>query len=315
MKEVVVLARSFSRASPEPLAILEKAGCQVNFKSNPEPDNEEVVANLIGGAPAVIVGVDRIGKEVFDRCPQLKVISKHGVGVDNIDLDQAKARGVVVANAPGTNSDSVADMALTLILAFARRLPYLFERIKEKQWSSPEMGLELRDKTLGVVGLGRIGRGVAERALGFGMKILFYDPIVTAEQATSFQKVSLPYLFEHSDIISLHAPLTPETQGMVDEPLLSRMKKEAYLVNTARGELINEEALFRFLKEEKIAGAALDVLSAEPPFLSPLLTLPNVIVTPHKAAHTREANIKMGKVAATNVVRVLAGEEPLFRVV
>lgn len=312
MAQVVVLARSFSRASSEPLEILHRAGLKVDRKVNSQPENEKVVAELIGDAEAVIVGVDRIGKTVLELCPSLRVISKHGVGVDNIDLEEARKRGVVVTNAPGTNTESVADMAFLLILSCARNLPLLFENVRKKTWSSPVFGVELEGKTLGVVGLGRIGRGVAKRALGFGMRVVYHDPWV---EEGEFERVSLEELFSVSDFVSLHAPLTPETKHLVNEKLLGLMKREAFLVNTARGELVDEEALFRFLKEGRIAGAGLDVLSFEPPFESPLLSLPNVIVTPHVAAHTKEANIKMGKIAALNVVQVLSGQEPLYRVV
>lgn len=312
MPEVVVLARSFGRASSEPLEILKKAGLSVAFQSNPEPENESVVAELIGDAEAVIVGVDRIGEKVLSSCPHLRVISKHGIGVDNIDLEAAKKRGIVVANAPGTNSESVADMAFLFILSCARHLKLLLEQIQNKKWSSPLLGSELEGKILGIVGLGRIGKGVARRALGFGMKVIYFDPFVEEE---SFTRVNLEELFQIADFITLHLPLSSQTRHLVNEKLLSLMKKEAFLINTARGELVDEEALYRFLKEGRIAGAGLDVLSFEPPFESPLLTLPNVLVTPHVAAHTKEANMKMGRIAAWNVVHVLEGREPLYRVV
>lgn len=312
MPEVVVLARSFGRASSEPLEILKKAGLSVAFKSDPEPENESVVAELIGDAEAVIVGVDRIGEKVLSSCPHLKVISKHGIGVDNIDLEAAKKRGIVVANAPGTNSESVADMAFLFILSCARHLKLVLEQIQNKKWSSPLLGSELEGKILGIVGLGRIGKGVARRALGFGMKVIYFDPFVEEE---SFTRVNLEELFQIADFITLHLPLSSQTRHLVNEKLLSLMKKEAFLINTARGELVDEEALYRFLKEGRIAGAGLDVLSFEPPFESPLLTLPNVLVTPHVAAHTKEANMKMGRIAAWNVVHVLEGREPLYRVV
>lgn len=312
MSEVVILARSFGRASSEPLKILEEAGLTVVFKSNPEPENEKVVSLLIGGAEAVIVGVDRVGETVLSSCPGLRVISKHGIGVDNIDLEAARGRGVVVANAPGTNSESVADMAFLFVLSCARHLKVLLESVQNKKWSSPFLGSELEGKILGIVGLGRIGKGVAKRALGFGIKVVYFDPFVEEE---NFTKVELEELFRIADFVTLHLPLSPQTKHLVNEKLLSVMKEEAFLINTARGELIDEEALYRFLKEGKIAGAGLDVLSFEPPFESPLLTLPNVLITPHVSAHTKEANVKMGKIAALNVVRVLRGEEPLYRVV
>jgi len=312
LPKVVVLARSFARASSRPLEILRDAGIEVITKSNPEPENEHIVAELIDDAEAVIVGVDRVGMLVFSSCPRLRVVSKHGIGVDNIDLEAAKMNKVVVTNAPGTNSESVADMAFLLILSCARHLKVLIEQIQRHKWTSPVLGTELGEKILGIVGLGRIGRSVAKRALGFGMQVVYFDPFVTDE---SFKRVDLEELFRIADFVSLHLPLSSETKHLVGEKLLSLMKPSAFLVNTARGELVDEEALYRFLKEGKIAGAGLDVLSFEPPFESPLLSLPNVFVTPHVSAHTKEANVKMGEVAALNVVRVLQGREPLYRVV
>ncbi|HSV31103.1 MAG TPA: phosphoglycerate dehydrogenase [Atribacteraceae bacterium] len=314
MDTVVVLARSFGKASSEPLDILKKAGLTVAVKKDPEPENEMVVADLIAGAQAVIVGMDRIGEMVLSRCSNLRVVSKHGVGVDNVDCDAARRHGVVVANAPGTNSDSVADMTLALMLGLARKVPAILENVRNRVWSASAFGSEMGGKVLGLVGFGRIGQGVARRARGFDMDVLFYDPLITETEIAARKVLSLSELFSGADYISLHAPLSESTRGMVNESLLGLMKKEAFLINTARGELIDEAVLFRFLKEGRIAGAGLDVFSEEPPFDSPLMTLPNVLATPHVASHTREANSKMGTIAAENVVRVLRGEEPLYRV-
>lgn len=314
MKKTVILARSFARAAKDPLRRLEDAGIMVEIKKNLDPENEMVVSDLIGDAEGVLVGMDRVGEVVLSRCPNLKVVSKHGVGVDNIDLKAAQKYGVVVANAPGTNSVSVAEMAFTLILTLARQLPYFFEQVKKKDWGATRFGLELEGKTIGIVGFGRIGKTVGQFANAFGMKVLFFDPFISTD-VSSYQKVTLEQLFREADFITLHAPLSDETREMVNDKLLALMKKEAYLVNTARGELINEEALYRSLKENRIAGAALDVFTHEPPFESPLFSLPNVIATPHISSHTREANLKMGNIAAENIIRVFAGQEPLYRVV
>ncbi|NLJ49829.1 MAG: phosphoglycerate dehydrogenase [Candidatus Atribacteria bacterium] len=314
MKKTVILARSFARSAKDPMRRLEAAGIQVEIKKNPDPENEKVVAELIGDAEGVLVGMDRVGEIVFTNCPNLKVVSKHGVGVDNIDLHSAQKHGVVVTNAPGTNSVSVAEMAFTLILNLARKIPHYIEQIKNKEWGATSFGLELEGKTIGIVGFGRIGKNVAQYGQAFGMKVLYFDPFIT-EEITPYKKVELENLFKEADFISLHAPLTDETREMVNDKLLSLMKKEAFLINTARGELINEEALYLFLKENRIAGAALDVFTHEPPFDNPLLSLPNVIATPHISSHTREANLKMGNIAAENIIRVFAGEEPLYRVV
>ena len=314
MKKTVILARSFARAAKDPLRRLEDAGIMVEIKKNLDPENEMVVSDLIGDAEGVLVGMDRVGEVVLSRCPNLKVVSKHGVGVDNIDLKAAQKYGVVVANAPGTNSVSVAEMAFTLILTLARQLPYFFEQVKKKDWGATRFGLELEGKTIGIVGFGRIGKTVGQFANAFGMKVLFFDPFISND-VSSYQKVTLEQLFREADFITLHAPLSDETREMVNDKLLALMKKEAYLVNTARGELINEDALYRSLKENRIAGAALDVFTHEPPFESPLFSLPNVIATPHISSHTREANLKMGNIAAENIIRVFAGQEPLYRVV
>lgn len=314
MKKTVILARSFARAAKDPLRRLEDAGIMVEIKKNLDPENEMVVSDLIGDAEGVLVGMDRVGEVVLSRCPNLKVVSKHGVGVDNIDLKAAQKYGVVVANAPGTNSVSVAEMAFTLILTLARQLPYFFEQVKKKDWGATRFGLELEGKIIGIVGFGRIGKTVGQFANAFGMKVLFFDPFISTD-VSSYQKVTLEQLFREADFITLHAPLSDETREMVNDKLLALMKKEAYLVNTARGELINEDALYRSLKENRIAGAALDVFTHEPPFESPLFSLPNVIATPHISSHTREANLKMGNIAAENIIRVFAGQEPLYRVV
>jgi len=314
LKKTVILARSFARAAKDPLRRLEDAGIMVEIKKNLDPENEIVVSDLIGDAEGVLVGMDRVGEVVLSRCPNLKVVSKHGVGVDNIDLKAAQKYGVVVANAPGTNSVSVAEMAFTLILTLARQLPYFFEQVKKKDWGTTRFGLELEGKTIGIVGFGRIGKTVGQFANAFGMKVLFFDPFISTD-VSSYQKVTLEQLFREADFITLHAPLSDETREMVNDKLLALMKKEAYLVNTARGELINEDALYRSLKENRIAGAALDVFTHEPPFESPLFSLPNVIATPHISSHTREANLKMGNIAAENIIRVFAGQEPLYRVV
>jgi len=314
LKKAVILARSFARAAKDPLRRLEDAGIMVEVKKNSDPENEMVVSDLIGDAEGVLVGVDRVGEIVLSRCPNLKVVSKHGVGVDNIDLKAAQNYGVVVANAPGTNSVSVAEMAFTLILSLARKLPHFFEQVNNKEWGVTSFGLELEGKTIGIVGFGRIGKTVGQFANAFRMKVLFFDPFIPAD-VSPYQKVTLEQLFHEADFITLHAPLSDETREMVNDELLALMKKEAYLVNTARGELINEDALYRSLKENHIAGAALDVFTHEPPFESPLLSLPNVIATPHISSHTREANLKMGNIAAENIIRVFAGQEPLYRVV
>jgi len=314
LKKVVILARSFARSSREPLEKLKSDGIEVEIKKNPDPENEMVVTELIGDADGVIVGMDRVGEKVLTKCQRLKIVSKHGVGVDNVDLKAAQKHGVIVANAPGTNSVSVAEMAFTLILLLARKIPQFIEQVNKKEWGATRFGFELEGKTIGIVGFGRIGKNVGRYAHAFGMEVLYYDPFI-CDEASHYQKVGIEDLFKNADFITLHAPLTQNTREMVNERLLSLMKNDAFLINTARGELIDEGALFLTLKENRIAGAALDVFTHEPPFENPLLSLSNVIATPHISSYTREANLKMGNISAENIIRVFNGKEPLYRVV
>ncbi|MDP2974685.1 MAG: phosphoglycerate dehydrogenase, partial [Anaerolineales bacterium] len=242
-------------------------------------------------------------------------VSMHGVGFDHVDLAAARRLGIIIANTPGANDQAVADLALGLMIAVARKIPQADGDLRQEKWGRYSGG-ELWSKTLGLVGFGRIGRGVAKRALGFDMRVLVYDPYIQPE-AVNLPGVTLT-LFEevlaNADFISLHAALTAGNTHMIGAAQFEAMKPDAYLINTARGGLVDEDALYQALSAGRIAGAALDVFVDEPPKGSPLLKLPNVVVTPHIGAHTKEAIERMGVMAAQNVVQALRTGEPLFRV-
>jgi D-3-phosphoglycerate dehydrogenase len=239
----------------------------------------------------------------------------HGVGVDHINLEAAARCGVVVANCPGTNSQAVADLAIGLMIAAARQIPCTDQSLRGGEWGRYS-GNELWKKTLGLIGYGHIGNGVARRALGFEMDVLVYDPYILPKQVglSGVRLTSLEDVITSADFLSLHAALTKETRNMISEPQLRAMKPTAYLINTARGGLVDEGALFLALTEKWISGAALDVFVDEPPLGSPLLSLTNLVVTPHIGAHTQEAIERMGVMAAQNVVQTLQGGQPLHRV-
>jgi len=271
---------------------------------------------LLDGVQGAIIGVVPMTEYVLKNSPSLKVVSMHGVGVDHIDLQAAANAGVVIANCLGSNDKAVADLALGLMISIAREIPKIDLEMHQGLWGRHK-GSELWNKTLGLIGLGYIGRGVAKRALGFDMKVLVHDPYITQEdcQAVGANLVPLETVIAESDFLSLHAPLNNETKLLIGSQQLDAMKESAYLINTARGDLVDEAALYKALTQGKIAGAAMDVYTNEPPDDSPLLELDNIVVTAHIVSHTLEAIERMGVMAAENVLMTLAGGEPHYRVV
>ena len=312
---VLVASRSFGKNCPHVLEQMKAFGCV--FLPNPHeraPTEAEMLA-LAPEADAIVSGTEPITAKVLAAAPRLKVISKHGVGYENIDLEAAKARGIPVCIAGGSIADSVADLAMGLILSVARQIPQADRSVRAGEWKR-FVGPEMSGKTLGIVGLGQIGKGLARRAKGFGMRLVAHDAHEDRPFAASWgvDYVSLDELLKRSDFVSLHAPVTPGTRGMMDARRLALMKPTAYLVNTARGELVDEGALYEALSQNRLAGAATDVFAQEPPGKSPLLTLANFVATPHTAGQTHEGLRKMGEVTAENTLRVLRGEAPLFRI-
>jgi D-3-phosphoglycerate dehydrogenase len=312
--KILVTSRSFGQNDPEIIEQMRAAGCLfLPLETNPPPTEEAVIA-CIGEADALIAGTEPVTARVMDAAPRLKVIARQGVGYDNVDLDAARARGIPVCVAAGI-ADTVADMAMGLLLALARQIPQGNASVRAGEWRR-FTGPELRDKTLGIVGLGQIGRAVCRRAKGFGLRVVANDTYPDADFAAAWgvEYLSLDDLLAQSDFVSLHAPVLLETRGLINAARLARMKPTAYLINTARGELVEEAALYDALKEGRIAGAASDVFVREPPGENPLLTLDNFIAMPHSGGQTPEAQRRMGRITAENVLRVLRGEEPLHRV-
>lgn len=304
--KVIVTARSFGTTDSGAEELLAANGCRVLKLEGGEVPVRERLEQEIDTADAVIAGLDDFDQELLDRAKHLKVISRYGVGYDKVDLEAARERDIKVTITPGANGDSVADMAVALMLDSARNVTIMSQGMKERQEVRPA-GVEMCHKTLGIIGTGRIGKGVAYRCRGFAMKILCYDPFPDPAFAKECQAAYVPLeqIFRDADFITLHLPLLPETRNMIGREELSMMKRDAIIVNTARGGIINEEALYEALKEGRIRAAGLDATVSEPAFDSPLTTLPNCIITPHAGAATKEAGSRMSLMAAENVLSVL----------
>src|SRR6202163_299098 len=270
---------------------------------------DNLIAEIADAEALIVRSATKVTPELMDKAPRLRVVGRAGVGVDNIDLEEATRRGVLVMSTPGGNAVSVAAHTFALLLALARQIPRHDRAIHEGRWEkSSAAGTEVRGKTLGLIGLGRIGSEVAVRAEAFDMRVLGYDPYISEAAAREVQVelVPLERLLAESDFVSLHTALSPATQNLINANTLAQMKPGARLINAARGELIDEAALAQALKSGKLAGAALDVFVEEPPRNSPLTTLPNVIATPHVAGSTTEAQEEVGTQVAVQVRDYLA---------
>ena len=312
--KVLVATRSFGSTSSKPWDVLNQANCEIVKADMTQKMTEEYLIELLQGVDGAIIGVVPMTANVLEHAPRLKVVSMHGVGVDHIDLTVAAQKGVVIANCQGANDQSVADLTIGLMISVARDIPILDKAVRGGGWGA-HAGSELWKKTLGLIGLGRIGQGVARRALGFDMQVLAYDPYIQAENLDQdISLVSLNEVLRNADFVSLHATLSEETRRMIGSPQLQAMRSSAYLINTSRGALVDERALYAALVKKQIAGAALDVYDVEPPIDNPLLQLENVVVTPHIGAHTQESIERVGVMAAENVLMVLRGNLPHHRV-
>ncbi|ADG13187.1 D-3-phosphoglycerate dehydrogenase [Methanocaldococcus infernus ME] len=273
---------------------------------------EELLKEIEDTDILVVRSGTKVDRELIERGKRLKIIGRAGVGVDNIDVEAATERGIIVVNAPDASSISVAELTIGLMLAAARNIVQANNSVKRGEWNRKKFkGIELYGKTLGVVGLGRIGQQVVKRAKAFGMNIIAYDPYVSKEFAESLGVKlvdDLNKLCELSDVITLHVPLTPKTKNMIGEEQIKRMKEGAIIVNCARGGLIDEKALYEALKNKKIRAAALDVFEEEPPKNNPLLELENLICTPHLGASTEEAQRAAGTIVAEQIKKIVNGE-------
>ncbi|HYA09825.1 MAG TPA: phosphoglycerate dehydrogenase, partial [Gaiellaceae bacterium] len=274
-------------------------------------DAESELAEIIDRYDAIVVrSATMVTADLIERADRLKVIGRAGVGVDNVDVEAATRRGIIVANAPESTVVSAAEHTVGLLVALARNIPQAHAALKQGRWERKAYGgVELAGKTLGVLGFGRIGQQVARRALGLGMSAVAYDPFVSAERFRELgvQRVETPQeVYAAADFLTLHLPLTQETRGSLDAAAFAQMRDGVRLVNAARGALVDEEALLDALRSGKVAGAALDVFSAEP-YSGPLLELDSVVVTPHLAASTDEAQDRAGVIVAEQVAAALEG--------
>ncbi|HUE99377.1 MAG TPA: phosphoglycerate dehydrogenase [Anaerolineales bacterium] len=313
---LLVTPTSYGKNDSRLKSELEAQVGEVIYNPTGKPLSSAEVAKLLPGVDGYIAGLDGIDANAIKPADRLKVIARYGVGVDNVDLSAAKEKGIVVTNTPGANSASVAELALGLMLALARQIPQAVEAVHQGKWPR-SAGLSLEDKTVGIMGFGAIGKQLARRLAGFDCRILAFDPFGDAAFAKDnhVDLVTLDEVIEQADFVSLHLPLLPETRCMVNDTFLKRMKKGSFLINTSRGEVIDEDALLRALQSGHLNGAALDAFTVEPPDPKhPLLALPQVIATPHLGAQTDGATSNMGWLAMKDCLAVLKNEEPAFRV-
>jgi D-3-phosphoglycerate dehydrogenase / 2-oxoglutarate reductase len=306
---VVVTARSFGSGDADPAGLLQKVGLRV---ANADPAHDQaVLEETLSAAVAWIAGTSPIDDRHLAAAPKLKIVARYGTGYDSVDLAAAARRGVIVTNTPGANAEAVADHTVGLMLATLRHL-VAGDRASRDGIRLPLRGRELGALTVGIVGFGIIGRAVARRLIGgFGSRVVAYDPFVAPERVreVGIEPVGdLSGLARVADVLTLHMP--GGGGAVVDAAFLSRMRPGAVLINTARGDLLDEQAVASALAERRLAAAAVDVLASEPATSSPLLDAPNAIVTPHVAAQTTQAIDRMGMMAAEEVVRVLAGKAP-----
>ncbi len=310
--KVLVTARAFWVSGQDSQKALEDAGCEVvwSTKAGPLPVSELI--DSLEGCDAVIGSSDPYNAEVFASCPKLKLVARCGVGTDSVDMVAAAAAGIIATNTPGAMAEGVADYTFGLMLAVCREIPAADTLMKSGGWGELR-GASVFRKTLGLVGVGRIGQAVAQRATGFEMRVLAYDPFLanSANPPAGIEFVDLDTLLRESDFVSLHAPNTPETTGMFGSAAFAKMKPSAYLINTARGALINDPDLIAALDSGTIAGAALDVYAKEPlPADHALRSAKRCVLTPHNAFNALESTMEMSRQTAVSVLDLMAGKMP-----
>jgi D-3-phosphoglycerate dehydrogenase len=269
----------------------------------------EELKGIIGDYHALVIrSTTRVTAEIIEAAHNMKVIGRAGIGVDNIDIPAASKKGIIVMNAPEGNINAAAEHTIAMIFALSRNIPQATASLKQGKWEKKEFqGWELFNKTLGVIGIGRIGRFVAERAKGMKMKVIAYDPYIKPDtiEGLDLEPVSFDELLQRSDYITIHTPRTDDTINMINRETIARMKRGAMLINCARGDIVNEDDLYDALKSDHLSGAALDVFSKEPPGKIKLMSLPNFICTPHIGASTKEAQDKVAKDVAEQIVAYL----------
>ena len=307
---VVVTFPGFVADDPAHSGVLRDAGLRIRFAPKTGVRTTAELADLLGDAVAAIVSTDPFDASVFSACPRLRVLARSGVGVDSIDLDAATHAGVVVTTAAGANDQAVADHTLALMLAAVRRVVEFDTCVRRGEWrrDSSATAWDLHGATVGIVGLGSIGRAVARRLQGFGCAILAYD--IAPETVNGVECVSLDELLRRADIVTLHVPLNDSTEALIGTPELKQLRNGAIVVNTSRGGVVDEAALYAALAEGRLRAAALDVFVDEPPAGSPLLDLPNVVLTPHVAGLSKSSIAQILRVASQSILTVLDGGVP-----
>ncbi|MCX8130612.1 MAG: phosphoglycerate dehydrogenase [Clostridia bacterium] len=309
-KKILITPKSFTTYKEKAYPLIKEKGYEIIENTLGRTMTEQDIINLASqNVVGIIVGVDPLPSQVLSACKDLKAISKYGVGMDNIDLNSAKELGIKVKNAIGTNNVSVAELAIALMFAAMRNIPPTSAGVKAGGWGRV-IGYELTKKKLGLIGGGQIGKEVAKRARGLEMDVTIYDPYFNDTAFLEKYGISrcsdINDIFRNSDVISLHLPATPETKGLINKQSLEIMKPSTFVINTSRGELVDEAALYEALVNGRIAGAAQDVFSNEPPSKDEkLLALDNFILTPHIGAFTREAVEKMVMVSTQNLLDML----------
>ncbi|GLI50332.1 2-hydroxyacid dehydrogenase [Tepidanaerobacter syntrophicus] len=307
-KKILITPKSFFRAKDKADEIFSQYDLEIVENNTGKTLTKQQMLELCSDVDGVIVGLDPMDKEVLRNARKLKAISKYGVGLDNIDLNVAQELGIKVRRAEGANTRSVAELAIGLFFALSRNIPKAVINVKDGRWDRA-IGTEIGAKIVGIIGFGAIGREVAKMASGLDMEIMAYDPYfndIELIKAMNVKMTSIDEILEKADFITLHLPLNEETNKIINSKTLSKMKQTAYLVNTARGELVDEDALYNALKNGIIAGAAQDVFSHEPPDKqNKLLALDNFILTPHIGAYTKEATERMVATSAKNLIEML----------
>ena len=311
-RNLLISARSFGRNDPRHLDRLKDDGFIIHeFREGENAERKEVLQYL-PDMDAWVVSTFPIDEEALAQCTRMKVIIKHGVGVDNIDVPAATRRGIPVLNAPGSNHIPVADLAMTHLLSFTRRIIDAHQSVREGRWER-FLGTGVYGKTLAIIGVGRIGRAIARRAAGFGINCIGYDPYQEDpffHEAGIVRRATLEDALQHADFVSINIPLTEETRGLITHETIAVMKPHALIINTSRGSVVDEQAICRALDEKRIGGYATDVYESEPPQGSPLLGYSNVQCTPHIASYTEDSMRSLGDSVIEGIRAVFSGNYP-----
>lgn len=308
--KVLITPRGFATYGLDQIKYMESKGLSVHYNNTGKQYTEEEFYKLAEDADAIIVGVDIIDRKFMEKCPKLKAVCKFGVGTDNIDLECAKEKGIYVGKTVGSNSKAVAEHVVALMFAESKNLYGTIKEVKEHKWNKPT-GQEISDKTLGIIGFGAIGKHLANFANGLSMKVYAYDAFEISDEVAkeyNVEKKSLEEIISGSDYISLHVPLLDSTKNMISTEEFKKMKKNACLINAARGGIVDEEALYEALKNKEIRSACFDVYSSEPPKADDkLTTLDNFLLTPHTAARTVESEKRTCEMSTQIIVEHLLG--------